>query len=307
MSRCIFARIGPYRGQGRGRPSTSRDDGRRQVAQLSALTPQQQRDYERDGFLVPFAVLAPAEVERFRRAYDELESHFGPTATPLYGQCHLHFRWAFELAIHPKMLDVVEDIVGSDILVHTTTLFCKQPHDPAFVSWHQDAYTWRLDNPRLVTAWVALTESTPENGCMRALPRTHREGLPHEARPHPDNMLATGLSLAEGVDESRAVDFVLEPGQMSLHHALLVHGSHANRSAGKRIGFAIRYVSPSVWQERPHHAVVLARGQDAYGHYESLDRLPSGDLEEGLAAHYAFWHEIAKRGDRPDLSPSLKS
>jgi non-haem Fe2+, alpha-ketoglutarate-dependent halogenase len=236
-----------------------------------------------------------------------LESHFGPAATPLYGQCHLHFRWAFELATHPNLLDVVEDVVGPDILVHSTTLFCKQPHDPAFISWHQDAYSWRLDDPRLVTAWVALTESTPENGCMRVLPGTHRERLSHEARPHPDNMLASGLSVAEGVDGSRAVDFVLGPGQMSLHHALLVHGSHGNRSGGKRIGFAIRYVSPSVWQERPHHAVVLARGHDAYGHYETLDHPPSGDLEEGLVAHHTFWREIVRRGDRPDLARALES
>lgn len=199
------------------------------------------------------------------------------------------------------MLDAVEGLIGPDLLVHTTSLFCKQPRDPAFVSWHQDAHNWRLDEPRLVTAWVALTESNDANGCMRVVPGSHLSQLEHEARPHEDNMLATGLSVAGEVDESEAVDFVLAPGQASLHHADLVHGSGGNRSDGKRIGFAIRYVSPSVTQERPHHAVVLARGEDRHGHYELLETPPSDDFEQALAAHEAFWRRIAERGDRPEL------
>jgi non-heme Fe2+,alpha-ketoglutarate-dependent halogenase len=133
------------------------------------------------------------------------------------------------------------------------------------------------------------------------IPGTHREGLDHEARPHRDNLLPTGLTLTTEIDESEAVDFVLAPGQASLHHADLVHGSNGNRSGGKRIGFAIRYVSPAVTQERPHHAVVLARGEDAHGHYELLDEEPSGDFETALAAHQAFWLRIAESGDRPEL------
>ena len=227
--------------------------------------------------------------------------------TPRHAQLHLNFRWAFDLATRPGVLDAVEDIVGPDILVHTTSLFCKQPRDPAFVSWHQDAHNWRLDNPRLVTAWIALTESTPENGCMRVLPGTHRQRLPHESRPRPGNMLPTGLEIAVELDEADAVDFVLDPGQASFHHADLVHGSHSNRSAGKRIGFAVRYVSPAVRQERAHHAVVLARGEDEYGHYELLDEPPSSDFERSLAAHDAFWRMIAERGDRPELALAAES
>jgi ectoine hydroxylase-related dioxygenase (phytanoyl-CoA dioxygenase family) len=154
----------------------------------------------------------------------------------------------------------------------------------------------------LVTAWVAFTDSNSENGCLRVIPGTHRQRLDHQARPHRDNMLPTGLTLAEEVDESTAVDFVLAPGQASLHHADLVHGSRGNRSDGKRVGFAIRYVSPAVSQERRHHAVVLARGQDAHGHYELQEGEPSADFETALAAHQAFWRRIAESGDRPELA-----
>ena len=267
------------------------------------ISSEERRRYEHDGFLFPFTVLEPAEVAAFRRAYEELEPHLGDRPPRLRSaQCHLHFRWAFELATHPGVLDVVEDLIGPDILVHSSNIFCKQPHDPAFVSWHQDAHRWGLDTPRLVTAWVALTDSTIENGCMRVLPGTHRQRLPHEARPPRDSMLRTaGLHPSE-VDESRAVDLVLEAGQMSLHHADLVHGSRANGSDGKRIGFAVRYVSPAVKQETWHHAVVLARGRDIHGHYQLLDRPPSSDFEEGLAAHAAFWEQLAVLADRPEIA-----
>ncbi len=241
-------------------------------------------------------------MERCRGEFARLEPHLGAGTTPQHAQTHLHFRWASELATHPALLDLVEGLIGPDILVHTTTLFCKQPHDPGFIAWHQDAHNWRLDDPLLVTAWVAFTDSNSSNGCLRVIPGTHRERLDHEARPQRDSMLPTGLTLAAAVDESRAVDFVLGPGQASLHHADLVHGSNGNRSDGKRIGFAIRYVSPAVSQERPHHAVVLARGEDSHGHYELLDEEPSDDFEAALAAHQAFWRRIAESGDRPELA-----
>jgi ectoine hydroxylase-related dioxygenase (phytanoyl-CoA dioxygenase family) len=247
-------------------------------------------------------VLDADEVERFGAGFAELEPHLGAGTTPQHAQTHLHFRWANELATHPALLDLVEGLIGPDILVHTTTLFCKPPHDPGFIAWHQDAHNWRLDDPLLVTAWVALTDSDSENGCLRVIPGTHRERFDHESRPHRDNMLPTGLTLAEAVDESEALDFVLAPGQASLHHADLVHGSRGNRSDRKRIGFAIRYVSPVVSQERPHHAVVLARGEDAHGHYELLEEGPADDFETALAAHREFWRRIAASGDRPELA-----
>jgi non-haem Fe2+, alpha-ketoglutarate-dependent halogenase len=266
------------------------------------VSPEQRRRYEHDGFLLPFTVLEAAEVAAFHRDYEELEPHLGDRPPRVRSaQCHLHFRWAFELATHPRVLDAVEDLIGPDILVHSSNIFCKQPHDPAFVSWHQDAHRWGLDTPRLVTAWVALTDSTAENGCMRVVPGTHRERLPHNARPGGDSMLKTAALDSNEIDESRAVDLVLQAGQMSLHHADLVHGSRPNGSDGKRIGVAVRYVSPAVKQESWHHAVVLARGNDAHGHYELLERPPSSDLKEGLAAHAAFWEELVVHAERPEL------
>ncbi len=261
----------------------------------SALSPSQRQRYAREGFLFPVQALEPREVGSYRSAYESLAPALDAAGlAPPYAQCHLHFPWAYELATHPVILDAVECVIGSDILVHSTTVFSKQPRDPGFISWHQDAYNWRLDQPRLVSAWVALTDSEPDNGCMRALPGTHAKRLEHEVRPHPDNMLRlTGLHVKLGFDEDDAVDFVLEPGQMSLHHADVVHGSNPNSSDRPRIGFAIRYVAADVQQDSPHHEVVLARGKDAYGHYELLDEPPSSDFDAGIAAHAGFWSRRA--------------
>jgi non-heme Fe2+,alpha-ketoglutarate-dependent halogenase len=260
------------------------------------LAPRQVKLYERDGFLFPIAVLSADEVLQYRAALEELETQLGNILKPAeVVQPHLHFRWAYDLATHPEVLDVVEAIIGPNILVHTTSIFCKYPHDPAYVSWHQDGYYWRLSAPRLVSAWIALSDSHPENGCMRVLPGTHRQRLTHYERRDDDNLLASGLTVAGNIDQTAAVDLVLRAGEMSLHHVNIVHGSEANRSTSKRIGFAIRYVAPDVSQALEHHPVVLARGQDDYHHYTLLEEPPTGNVEAAIVAQAAFARQLYKR------------
>jgi non-heme Fe2+,alpha-ketoglutarate-dependent halogenase len=247
--------------------------------------------YQRDGILFPTPVLTAAETARFRTAVEDLEARLGGRPKPArMTQPQLHFRWAFELATHPAVLDAVESVLGPDILVHSASIFSKHPHTPDFVSWHQDGYYWGLDAPRLVSAWIALTGSTPGNGCLRVVPGSHRQDrLPHTDSPGArDNLLASGLEVAVEVDESEALDVVLAPGEMSLHHVHIVHGSGPNRSAGKRIGFAVRYVAPEVRQTLDHHAVLLARGRDGHHHYEILAQPPGDDVEAGLRAQEEF-------------------
>ena len=100
----------------------------------------------------------------------------------------------------------------------------------------------------VVTAWVAFTESSPANGNMRVVPGSHRTQVPHVDTFHPDNLLSRGQEIAVNVDDARGVDILLRPGEMSLHHVRMVHGSPANRSNDRRIGFAIRYVPTYVSQ-----------------------------------------------------------
>jgi non-heme Fe2+,alpha-ketoglutarate-dependent halogenase len=254
------------------------------------LSANQVDTFARDGVLFPLPALAGTEVAHYRSAFERLRARLGgsPKAAEM-SQPQLHYRWAYDLATHPAVLDAIEPLLGPDLLVHSASIFAKRAQDPSFVSWHQDGYYWRLSEPLLVSAWVALADSHAGNGCMRALPGSQHAEVAHgEAFGEPHNMLASGLHVAAAVDEARAVDVVLAAGEMSLHHLNLIHSSNPNRSPEERIGFAIRYTVPGVRQALPHHAVVLARGRDESGGFELLARPPSDDLEEGLAAQQEF-------------------
>lgn len=259
------------------------------------LTDADLRRYNETGALFPIRVLSPAEQQSFRSAVEELEGLFGPNAQrSVFGQCHLSFKWAYDLCTHIRVLDAVEQIIGPDILVHSSTLFSKHPSE-SFVSWHQDSFYWHLSRPQLVSAWISLSDSTVENGCMRFQLGTHLSVLDHTENRRPDNMLGTGSTVKTSFDESCAVDVVLRAGEMSLHHAHLVHGSNPNRSNAKRVGFVVRYVAPEVRQRRGHHQVVLARGQDRYQHFETLREPPMHSVTAGLLIHVAFAEQLGRR------------
>jgi len=260
------------------------------------LTSHQVADYARDGILHPLPALEDDEIARFRRGAEELAEWFEGEKPAMSGQAHLFHRWAYDLAMHPRILDQVAAILGQNILIHSTSLFFKRARTQDFVSWHQDGFYWNLDAPRLVSAWIALTDSAIDNGCLRVVPASHLQRLDHRSAPmRPHDLLASGLEIAAGVDEGNARDVVLAAGEMSLHHVLIVHGSNANRSSRPRIGFAIRYLAAGVRQEPDHHEVVLARGRNAGEHYRAIEGPPAVDGDP-FTRHAAFNREhVARR------------
>lgn len=263
-----------------------------------ALTDAQVDTFARDGLLANVPILSAQACRKYRADVEALYTHMGEWATADgTSQAHLHFRWAYDLATTPAILDVVEDLLGPDLLVHSTTIFRKPAHDPHFVSWHQDGHLLALSEPRFVSAWIALTESTASNGCLRVLPASHHESAPHATRRHPHNLLSTGMTVEVGVDERRAHDVEMAEGCASFHHVNLLHSSRPNRSADKRIGFAVRFMAPSVRQARWHFPVVLARGRDTSGHYEQLAAPPPDDFALSIEAQRAFVAWRMGRGD----------
>lgn len=254
----------------------------------TTLTPDQIQTYHQDGVLFPLPLLTEEEVAYFRSLYDEFRSYLAREhKSTKKSQCHLHFKWVCDLATHPKLLDMVEDIIGPDILIHSSTFFAKDAKDEMFISWHQDSHYWGLSEPRLVSAWIALTESNIGNGCLRVLPGTQTRRFDHLVQREENNMLGTGLTVSEYLDEKAAVDILLQAGEMSFHHANIIHGSKPNTSTSPRIGFAVRYMSTAVKQERAHHEVILARGEDRY-HYYKLQDKPTAGLEQGMIAKRNF-------------------
>ena len=254
------------------------------------LTASQVAQYERDGIVFPVPVLTPEETAGFRRSFDELADRLGgrPVAQAL-GHSQAFFRWAYDLGTHPKVLDAVEDLLGPDILLWTVSIFPKYPRDPGYISWHQDGTYWGLDSVRVTTAWIALTDSTVDNGCMRVVPGSHRRPiLPHRDTYAADNRLSRGQEIEVEVDERDAVDVVLRAGQMSLHHVNIIHGSNPNPSDGSRIGFAPRFTTPETRQiDGEPLTAVLARGRDRFGHFRLQAGAPTPGFEEALAAQQA--------------------
>jgi hypothetical protein len=251
--------------------------------------------YNQQGFVFPFQILSSSEVSLYCDLIASLLATLDDEHHKLtLRQPHLHFRWAYDLATDPRILDLVQDIIGPNIIVHTSSIFRKSGNDITWVPWHQDGHYWGLSRPSLVSAWIALTESNVENGCVRVIPGSHDRRLPHRTVPTPDSMLASGLRLEVEPDGSNVVNVSLSPGAISLHHVNLVHGSGQNHSDKPRIGFAVRYVVPEVSQTLEHHRVVLARGRDDYHNYRLLDAPPTANIDDGIESLREI-NEWAKR------------
>ena len=148
---------------------------------------------------------------------------------------------------HPAILDSVEALIGPDILIFHTTVWFKEARSAKSVPWHQDGTYFGLDPFEHVTAWVALTPSTEEMGCVVMLPRSHRQGqLAHADKPDPNLMLSRGQTVAIDIDDSEAVSLIMAPGDVSFHHTLAVHRSGPNTSNEPRIGIGISYIPTHV-------------------------------------------------------------
>jgi non-heme Fe2+,alpha-ketoglutarate-dependent halogenase len=241
--------------------------------------------YRRDGFYFPVEVLSPAETAQYRA---RLESYERRTGGPISGayrhKSHLLFPWLNELIRHPRILDAAEDVLGPNLLCWSTSFFIKEPGDPGFVSWHQDATYWGLDKPDVMTVWVAFTPANLVNGCMKMIPGSQKRQVPHRDTFDKHNLLTRGQEIAVEVDEDEAVAIELRPGQASLHHVLMWHGSAPNRSRDRRIGFAIRYVPTYVRQiAGTSDSATLVRGKDEHGNFE-LEPAPAGELEPAAVA-----------------------
>ncbi len=237
------------------------------------------QQYAKHGFAAPLPVLSEQEAgalyERVAAVHRD-QPEVAPAA--FASNCHLLFPWLYDLTLDDGILDAVETIIGPNILVWAAGFFHKGPSSQDFVSWHQDSTYWGLEPPEIVTAWLALTPSTPESGCLRVLPGSHQWGqIDHEDTFVDDNLLSRGQHVQTAVDETAAHDVVLRPGEMSLHHVRLIHGSNPNRSALPRIGFAIRYIPSHVHQSGGRTYAVLARGHDAFRHFDA-PRRPDSDL-----------------------------
>jgi len=258
------------------------------TAKSKRLSEEAIAQYRREGYYFPIDVLDDGQVAEYRAMLETFETAQGhPLLGPQRNKSHLLFTWVDELMRNPTILDAVEDLIGPDILCWNTLFWIKEPRSGAFISWHQDANYWGLDNNELVSAWVALSPASVEAGCMRILPGTHLgEPMPHSDEYDAENMLTRGQSIVEGVDEDKAITMPLKSGQISLHNVRLAHASTPNLTDDRRIGLSIHYMPPHTQQiVGDWDSAALVRGEDKFGYFAAAPR-PARDLDpEAVAFH----------------------
>ena len=209
------------------------------------LTSAQQAAYHRDGYVAPIDIFDADEVAAIRSALEAAEADHGEVMQgPGRNNAHYVLPVLDSIAHDSRILDAVEDLIGPDINVAGTTLFIKEPETKGFISWHQDARYIGLEPHDWVTAWLAISDVNEENGCMRMVPGTHAAPLvDHVDTFGEDNLLTRGQTVPD-VDEAATVPVPLKPGQLSLHHPRVVHGSGPNRSGSGGSALPSRATSP---------------------------------------------------------------
>ncbi len=219
------------------------------------LTPEQWRIYERDGWLVPDLRLEPSYVAELQDALNELIRNNPGVRPEKLVSAHVEgdnregvkgSKRFLELAMHAPIVDLVQDLIGPNIILWGCHVFCKPPDEGYETPWHQDGHYWPIRPLATCTVWVALEPSNRNNGCLRVIPGSHRDQKLHP-HLHEDRIdLTLQQRMAEGTfDETQAVDIELEPGQMSMHDVYMIHGAQANRSTQRRTGVALRYMPAS--------------------------------------------------------------
>jgi hypothetical protein len=169
-----------------------------------------------------------------------------------------------------RLLDIAERFLGRDIALFASHYICKPPHSGRPVLWHQDGAYWPLEPMEVITLWLAIDDSTPENGCLRVIPGSHRGHL-HQLRQREDVDSVLGSESATDVDERLAVDLALAAGDVEVHHPSIMHGSNANTSPMRRCGLTIRYIPTSTRitsAEQPYPSALLLRGKPGVNVYQ---------------------------------------
>lgn len=258
------------------------------------LSDLQKDKYWSDGYLFPLNIFTLSEASRLRHKLEDWERKWVTKDLPLplntYKRVNSHVvcKLAYEISSNSSILDRVESILGANILVWSVEFFIKEPHTRQMVGMHQDLTYWgmgEIDN--LVTAWLALSDVNEKSGCMDFVRGSHKNKiLPHTDTHNNDNILSRSQEINVNVKDKDKTPIILKPGQMSLHHGLMIHGSGPNISDDRRIGVAIRYVSPKAKQtvaEKDY--AMLVRGEDKIGNFVNV-LPPLGDFTEDSLSVY---------------------
>ncbi len=250
--------------------------------------------YWSDGYLFPIPVMAAEEAQALRQELETLERDWLDNGLPLplntYKRVNAHcvMPIAHRIGSDPRILDVVEGILGPDILIYGVEFFIKEPNTKHVVSMHQDLTYWGLGAiDGLLTAWLSLSPATPASGCMDFVKGSHKNPiLPHNDTFDENNLLSRGQEIAVDITEDAKTPIEIHPGQMSLHHGLMIHGSGPNTTNDRRIAAVVRYCTPEIAQQvAEKDYAILARGADRTGNFINFTPPRAPFTPESLALY----------------------
>ena len=223
---------------------------------MAKLTAAEIAQYNSQGYLVPNFKLPTERINGLRQTLDQLIADNPGVRPEKLVSAHVTgagggkndegvkgSKAFLDLAMEPQILDMVEQLIGPDIILWGCHVFCKPAGDGMETPWHQDGHYWPMRPLATCTVWVALDESTVENGCLRVIPKSHAAKFTHPHLLEDRTDLVLNLRTQDDAfDETKAVDLQLQPGQMSMHDVFMIHGAAVNRSTKRRTGVALRYM-----------------------------------------------------------------
>ncbi len=239
------------------------------------LTRTQIEAFNRHGYIKGIRIFDAAEIGRIRAYFDDLLARTLAVGGDSYSisTAHLRYGRVYDLLTHPRIVAIVRDLLGEDVIGWGSHFFCKLPGDGKRVSWHQDSSYWPLTPSKVATVWLAIDDASIENACMRYIPGSHLLGHLTYALSENDDSNVLNQTVA-GVEELGApVDVELQAGEISIHSDLLLHGSEANESTRRRCGLTLRYCPADVRASLGWNAKgVVVSGSDASGHWANPRR-----------------------------------
>lgn len=234
------------------------------------LRSEQIKQYNEQGYLMPFNGLDQEEARELRAFFDGVLAAYIELGKSSYAISTAHMRFArvYQLVQHPRIVDAVADLLGPNVVCWGSHFFCKMPHDGKRVPWHQDSTYWPLSPTKTVTVWLAIDDADPENANMKFIPRSHLHGLiDYDETQDANTILDLAVRNPHSYGDGEVND-QLKAGHFSMHSDLLLHGSEANESNRRRCGLTIRYAAADVttWYDW-HKKGFVVRGENVGGHW----------------------------------------
>jgi ectoine hydroxylase-related dioxygenase (phytanoyl-CoA dioxygenase family) len=252
-------------------PSTTTDP--------KTLTSEQILAFNRDGYLTGLRIFSKEEIAGIRGYFDELLARTLAAGGDSYSisTAHLRFGRVYDILTDRRIVALIKDLLGEDVIAWGSHFFCKMPGDGKRVSWHQDSSYWPLSPSKAVTAWLAIDDASVENACMRFIPGSHHLGHLTYTLSENDEANVLNQTVVGAETLGQPIDVELKSGEISIHSDLLLHGSEANQSNRRRCGLTLRYCPASVRAELGWNAKgVIVSGHDDSGHWANPPR-PSVD------------------------------